>query len=329
MKKQLFWLGCGAVLCAANGASAHINLASHDGRNGNQKLGPCEGEARGGMVYTYEPGETITVAVDEYIPHPGWFRIAFDADGEDDLLPPSSIDPPEFDVNDAVLMDNLDPHDSGGGMRSWEVTLPDVECDNCTLQVIQVMLDKLPYDPQDTGAFSNDIYYRCIDIELVRSETEPEMPAETDPEMMSAEMNPEMPAETDPEMMSPEMNPEMPAETAAPEMPADMGPPAMMAPESPTMDPMTPAQMPASPAATGAQPVDMGDMGDMAGAGGTETPATGTVTSAVQATPEMSDTDDSARIFDCRIASAPSASGWLPIVASLLSILWRRRQTHR
>ncbi|MDD9940116.1 MAG: hypothetical protein OXU20_03540 [Myxococcales bacterium] len=315
------------------------------------------GSQRGTNVYTYRPGATINISVRETISHPGYFRIAFDADGDDDFPVPEGTsgefgdcmgDPAcgegkeDYCSNETVLLDNLDPHASAGFLTqetyTWSVTLPNIECDNCTLQIIQMMND-FNFHPRPYPA--DDIYYHCIDLVLSNDapETndtpvenngmvcpgmaEPEMPAEMDPEMMSPEMNPEMPAETDPEMMSPEMNPEMPAETAAPEMPADMRPPAMMAPESPTMDPVTPAQM---PAATGAQPVDVGDMGSMAGAGGTETPSTGTVTSAVQAPPATEGGDDGG---GCRIASAPSASAWLPIVASLLSILWRRRQTHR
>jgi hypothetical protein len=41
------------------------------------------------------------------------------------------------------------------------VTLPDLVCDNCTLQVIQVMYDKPPYTTP-----GNDIYYQCADLVL-------------------------------------------------------------------------------------------------------------------------------------------------------------------
>ena len=49
------------------------------------------------------------------------------------------------------------------GTLSYDLTLPDVECDNCTLQLIQMMTDKPPYTT-DTG--SNDIYYACVDLVL-------------------------------------------------------------------------------------------------------------------------------------------------------------------
>lgn len=64
-----------------------------------------------------------------------------------------------------VLWDNLDPHlMSGGGKQyKWTIKLPDVECNNCTLQIIQVMEDIGGHGPYD---LMGDLYYRCVDIEL-------------------------------------------------------------------------------------------------------------------------------------------------------------------
>ena len=64
----------------------------------------------------------------------------------------------------SVLWDNLDPHVAGqGAAPRWAVKLPDIECENCTLQVIQVMQDVPGH-----GVFDgqSDMYYRCIDIQL-------------------------------------------------------------------------------------------------------------------------------------------------------------------
>lgn len=51
-----------------------------------------------------------------------------------------------------------------------QITLPNIECDKCTLQVTQLMTDKLPYtnDPA-----SDDIYYQCADITLRAGATTP------------------------------------------------------------------------------------------------------------------------------------------------------------
>jgi MYXO-CTERM domain-containing protein len=164
-----------------------------------QKMSPCDGARSAGPVYTFQPGTTITLSVEESIPHPSYYRIAFDNDGEDGFKEPKSIKPIvasrpcPYDKDDQcgqsdfcnvydpngprVLWDNLDPHASGGGNYSWNVTLPDIECENCTIQVIQVMEDTVhgAYCPQGSCAAASasleDIYHRCINIKLKRGAT--------------------------------------------------------------------------------------------------------------------------------------------------------------
>ncbi|HTU57807.1 MAG TPA: hypothetical protein VMF89_05225, partial [Polyangiales bacterium] len=55
------------------------------------KASPCgvAGAPRGANVYKYKPGSTINIKVVENIPHPGYFRIAFDNDGDDDFPIPT------------------------------------------------------------------------------------------------------------------------------------------------------------------------------------------------------------------------------------------------
>jgi len=184
-------------------AGTHVAKYEQGARGADTKIGACgnpDGVATG-AVYTYRPGETITVALAEYVAHPGYFRIAFDNDGDDDFVDPRwivAVDPDnreggcpidetdhcrigdqategDFYNNETVLMDNLNPH---GRMQAqpvynWEVTLPDVECDNCTLQIIQVMEDPVgqahgPYNTTTANA-NNDVYHQCIDIVLSES----------------------------------------------------------------------------------------------------------------------------------------------------------------
>jgi len=200
MKRFKFgWATALLVMGGAPVASAHISLeggGTHvsrfgDGQN-DLKDAPC-GRAgvvnqRGTNIYTYTPGQTITVTFLETIPHPGYFRFAFDNDGDDDFVDPVSILPidpnrgcpytpaeagndkctaSDFYNNDTVLpgMDNLDPHLTSTFRKAWtyQVTLPNVECERCTLQVIQVMEDPLGHGPFDGVA---DIYHQCIDIVL-------------------------------------------------------------------------------------------------------------------------------------------------------------------
>jgi hypothetical protein len=149
-----------AAMCLGAGpAAAHIDLMSPLPRTASLKYGPCgaAGSERGGVINTYLPGETITVTWEETVDHPGHFRVAFDDDGEDVFRDPSGFE--DISGGEGVLIDGI-PDRSGGGIYSQEVTLPDVECDNCTLQVIQVMSDKPPYGD------GTDMYYQCADLVL-------------------------------------------------------------------------------------------------------------------------------------------------------------------
>lgn len=153
-------------------ALAHLELEEPTSRYGGNVLknGPCgrTGGQRSQNVTTFQSGETIVVTWNEYIDHPGHYRISFDVDGDDDFVDPPCLancdtrNPTvEFYSNDAVLMDDIP--DNVGGSYQVTVTLPDVECGNCTLQVIQVMYDKPPYTLP-----GNEMYYQCADLVLVR-----------------------------------------------------------------------------------------------------------------------------------------------------------------
>ena len=146
-------------------ASAHIALSAPLARSNDQiqlKNGPCgqTKTARTKTVTTFAPGETITVAWDETIDHPGHFRISFDPGGA------SFPDPTSFTDTSSGPTDLVDDiADKSGNAPipyTQRVTLPNVECTNCTLQLIQVMTDKPRYGD------GNDIYYQCADIVLAR-----------------------------------------------------------------------------------------------------------------------------------------------------------------
>ena len=185
-----------AALLLAAPAWAHISLeqgGTHLSRYGDSYLKdlPCgkAGGTRGTNIYTYAPGSTITVSFVETISHPSYFRFAFQANGDDQFKEPASIKPIDparpcpIDSGDHCgtsdfyntpnvlpMMDDLDPHLAGnsGQKYTYQVTLPNIECDNCTLQIIQVMEDNQfhgDYDPTP-GVGIEDIYHQCIDLVL-------------------------------------------------------------------------------------------------------------------------------------------------------------------
>jgi hypothetical protein len=153
-----FLLSVALVAATTTPALAHIDLTYPKPRPGDIKTGPCgeSGSRRGSIVTELEPGATITVTWDETIGHEGHYRVAFDDDGQDFQQPTTiqSVD------NRTILADGID--DPSGQQAGWkaEVTLPDVECDNCTLQLIQVMSTAPSNWPESS------LYFQCADITL-------------------------------------------------------------------------------------------------------------------------------------------------------------------
>lgn len=161
-------------------AFAHIELQSplnrySDIKSGDNKSCPCgsgttnrscrkpeelsDPDRSPDRATTFAPGDEITVRFDEYVGHSGRYRIAFDPDGAD-------LD----DFNQNILMDVPDPTGKVGNMGQgslWEfqVTLPDVTCENCTLQLIQVM-DGNTTDPVPDPVLRGGTYFQCADIIL-------------------------------------------------------------------------------------------------------------------------------------------------------------------
>jgi hypothetical protein len=155
-------LALGFVVAAPVVAEAHIQLTYPLPRTELQKDRHCGaiGSTRSANPTVLEPGATITVTWNETIGHPGHYRISFDDDGEDFTIPLAYDD---FTQTENVLVDNI-PDNTGTGSYAQEITLPDIECEGCTLQLIQMMTDKAPYEEHLGEA--NDIYFLCADIAL-------------------------------------------------------------------------------------------------------------------------------------------------------------------
>lgn len=166
-----------AAVLAPAGASAHVRITSPTPRSSDQlKQRHCgqTGSARAN-VHTYKPGSPLHLVWDEYVVHPGWFRVSFQQNGDTFETPPASNGPNGNGGASNYPTENLtgktDPATGSliiadriqHGTLSLDLTLPDVECDSCTLQLIQMMIDKPPYAADTT---SDDIYYACVDLVL-------------------------------------------------------------------------------------------------------------------------------------------------------------------
>jgi MYXO-CTERM domain-containing protein len=105
-------------------------------------------------------GSTITVEFTETIQHPGFFRISFDDDGQDAFVPPPFART-EIQMGATtlpVLKDNIP--DTMQADYTAEIVVPNTPCENCTLQLIQVMTSAQTWD-------EGDIYFTCADIRIV------------------------------------------------------------------------------------------------------------------------------------------------------------------
>jgi hypothetical protein len=183
LKISAFLLAIAGVSIPA-GARAHFILeappswATLDTLGGPQKSAPCgqadPGQAASptGIVTAFAPGETVTITINETVPHPGHYRVVLSATGQGGLPadPPVTAagtdpcgstviqSPPVF----PVLADGMLTHTGAfSAPQSFTVTLPtDVTCAKCTLQVAEFMSNHGLNNPG--GCF----YHHCADISI-------------------------------------------------------------------------------------------------------------------------------------------------------------------
>jgi hypothetical protein len=174
----LFSSVAAVIALAPTRSDAHFRLetpaaALDQDQSGNpQKAPPCGEDATAtqtGMITTYQAGTTVTITLNETIYHPGHYRVAIAPNDPSELPeePPVTagstacgsttiMDPPVY----PVLADGELLHDAPfDGPQTIEVTLPDdLECEHCTLQIIQFMSNHGLNNPG--GCF----YHHCATI---------------------------------------------------------------------------------------------------------------------------------------------------------------------
>jgi MYXO-CTERM domain-containing protein len=153
---RLLALGLGVmVFVSASGAAAHIELDSPAVRVAGMKTGPCGATSSRATdpakITTIKPGQTVTIQWHETVAHPGFFRIAFSEDGT--TFPTDPSDPPAAAAFPVLA---IIPKVGGQTTYSADITMPDMECDSCTIQLIQYMQRHAP----------PPYYYQCADIVL-------------------------------------------------------------------------------------------------------------------------------------------------------------------
>jgi hypothetical protein len=180
-------LSAGAVVLGMPAAvSAHFILEQPKGwieenvLGDPQKLGPCGGTTANagtptGAVTPVAGGELLHIKVKETIYHPGHFRVALavmdrkelPADPEDvtrdgprgPVSVSGKIDP---NPKPPVLVDGIWEHHQRQAGQEFEtdVKIPNINCDHCSLQVIQFMEE---HGVNPDGRFT---YHHCADLKV-------------------------------------------------------------------------------------------------------------------------------------------------------------------
>lgn len=201
MKKFMgFALVVSAATLAPQYVSAHFKLLAPDSAivendlGDPQKMGPCGGvsaSAKGpanpgtptNAVTKVTGGQKLHIQVKETVYHPGHYRIALAVNSRAELPAdpeavtrdtekgPWSVSAPIMNpVKPPILVDGLWAHNTReAAANPWEtdITLPNINCAKCTLQIIQFMAE---HGRNKDGDFS---YHHCADLQITADASKP------------------------------------------------------------------------------------------------------------------------------------------------------------
>lgn len=181
------------ALALSTNASAHFQLKKPAPSNATDETGgkgarPCGPDASSEVITPVTGGTEIDIEIDETLFHPGHYRIALAVNSRDEIDASKPMGLPEPVVKDddgmvlpfegpgdsesadimsppvfPVLADGLFPHTSDMGTFTGKVAIPNLNCEKCTLQVIQFMAKHGP-----------DYFYRhCADLKITADPNKP------------------------------------------------------------------------------------------------------------------------------------------------------------
>ena len=198
MKARLLFLAAGLTMVVQVSTSAHFKLIEpaswllENDRGDPQKAGPCGGSNTDWGKPSYIIGKAVGgaklhIKVQETIYHPGHYRVALAVNSPTEL----PVDPVtqtresergpwsvsatiQNPVQIPVLADGLFVHSERptGQAAPFEtdVTLPNISCKKCTLQVVQFMADHGFNNP---GGYS---YHHCAELQITKDPGKPATP---------------------------------------------------------------------------------------------------------------------------------------------------------
>ena len=193
-----FVLGfCAVVLFTPSVLDAHFTLVAPaswltENRLGDpQKLGPCGGTSADagtptGAITKVQGGQPLHVKVQETVYHPGHYRIALAVNSRTELPADPEVTTRDSDRGEQsvsakiqspaqppILVDGLWAHADPSAIAQpfeTDVVLPNIDCEKCTLQVIQFMAE---HGRNRDGDFT---YHHCADLQIT---ADPSKPADT------------------------------------------------------------------------------------------------------------------------------------------------------
>ena len=189
-------LALGAVaLGSSPSAHAHFILnqppAADTDTVGGKGAPPCGPTSASGVVTPMTGGSEMNLDLSETVLHPGYYRVALGTSREtlpeDPLVTTTTGDPTTGNSISAAIMDpvvapvladNVFPHTSGTTPIHFQTTvkLPNINCDKCTLQVIEFMAEH-GYNGT-VGQGGGFFYHHCADLKIT---ADPSLALETWP----------------------------------------------------------------------------------------------------------------------------------------------------
>jgi hypothetical protein len=190
--RSLPLLAFGLLFAAVPALSAHFKLVEpaswlvEDERGDPQKAGPCGGTNTNYGTPSYAitkvtGGHKLHIKVLETIYHPGHYRIALAVNSPTELpvdpeaattqtdRGPRSVSAKIQDpVKAPVIVDGLWPHTAKPeGPLETDITVPNISCKRCTLQILQFMAEHGVNNP---GNFS---YHHCAELQITPDRSKP------------------------------------------------------------------------------------------------------------------------------------------------------------
>jgi hypothetical protein len=176
-------------------AEAHFDILTPEpadsATDGGKGPPPCGPVADTNVITPAQGGHPLTLALSETVFHVGFYRVALALNAPSELPPdnvvkdkqgnvlaPDSIalsDTAEYETTPIfpVLADHLFAHDTPDQSQfQADITLPNVTCDKCTLQVIEFMSNS------NSNVGGGYFYHHCATLKIT---ADPALPAFTPP----------------------------------------------------------------------------------------------------------------------------------------------------